>query len=65
MRELIRQASEIAARHRSALMPAIVAEQMLLSLGFDSVRFGAKGCEAARFLGIWYPLTEDEVHAAR
>lgn len=63
MRELISQASAIAKRHRSALIPAIVAEQELLSLGFDAVRFTSRGCEAARYMGIWYPL--EEVHATR
>jgi hypothetical protein len=58
MRELIAQALEVAERHRKSLIPAIVAELELLSLGFDAVRFTSRGLTAARYMNIWYPLEE-------
>ncbi len=58
MNQLLSQAINIAKLHQRAKVPALVAEQMLLDLGFHSIAFDKHGLASAKYLGVTYELRE-------
>jgi hypothetical protein len=57
----IDQAAQVADRFRRGVIPVVVAEVEILSLGFHSVRHGPSGLEAQRDL-TWHALTLEKEH---
>ncbi len=57
----IERAAQVADRFRRGVIPVVVAEVEILSLGFHSVRHGPSGLEAQHGL-TWHALTLEKAN---